>query len=495
MRTIKAKFTIGFILIFGSLLLLLNVVVGIFLRNNNDSVIQSEMESFMNHSNVFVRQTFLVNGKNNEQEAFAALAPEIVQDLCDVTGGSVAAYDNDGMLIQASSTAAFEGADYEDMKNALSDKLSFTIVQEGNKVRAYFAFPVMVAGEKVGILRFCKPYQDLYAQSTRTGNFILFASLIVFTVAFIFTYILSASISRPIVTLTRATNQVARGRRVTLRKVQRNDEIGRLIQNYNTMVRRIEQQIRIIEHDRDALQTLNAHRKDFYDQLTHELKTPLTTVLGYAEIIQQNGFTDKQFFDMGMQYIIDESNRLNGMVRSLLEFSKGISQVQEPHVPIDLSAIAQQTVSEMQLKAKRYLCECITQIEPDCYMLGAADEIKRVLLNLIDNAIKYGDRGGVIQVQVYRTKRRVCFSVANQGPPLTQEQLHKLFIPFYQTEQKPSQEVGSAGLGLAIVKNIVDEHNGQVRMESEDGITVAHVWFEALEQGKGGPYDDEQARA
>ena len=204
--------TIGFILIFGSLLLLLNVVVGIFLRNNNDSV-DSERNGVVYEPQQCVRPAD-VSGQRKEQRAGRRL-PRSRRDRtgsCDVTGEGAATTIFDGVLIQASSTAAFEGADYEGYENALSDKLSFTIVQEGNKVQAYFAFPVMVAGKRWAFCAFCKPYQDLYAQSTRTGNFILFASLIVFTVAFIFAYILSASISRPIVTLTRATNQVARGR-------------------------------------------------------------------------------------------------------------------------------------------------------------------------------------------------------------------------------------------------------------------------------------------
>ena len=484
MRTIRARFVSGFALIFTVMLLVLNIIVSIFLQNNNDDTIEKELSSFRGHSTVYVRQAFLVNSKNNDAASFQSLSEEIALELCTTVGGDVAAYDVKGQLLNASNADRFSGTDYDDLRNAQEDVLSFTILSQKDTLDVFFSFPVVVAGEKVGILRVRKSYLDLYAQADGIKNLLLLVSVSMFFVAFVFLTLLSNNISRPILSLARATNRVASGRRVLLKQSNRKDEIGMLIDNYNVMVKRIERQIRIIERDRDELEKLNAHRKDFYDQLTHELKTPLTTIMGYAEVIEQNGFTDKAFFDMGMEYIIGESKRMEDMVKNLLEYSKGISHIADKPAPVCLSELCMRTTEEMQIKAGRYSCECVAEVEDDLFVFGIETALKRLLLNLIDNAIKYGDSGEWIFVKLAKDRDRVRLTVENKGKALSQEELHKLFIPFYQANPNEITEVGSAGLGLAIVKSIVDEHHGQVSIDSRKGWTVVTVWLDVIEGGE-----------
>ncbi len=484
MRTIRARFVSGFALIFSVMLLVLNVIVGIFLQNNNDDTIEKELSSFRSHSSVYVRQAFLINGKNNDADSFRSLSEEIALDLRAAVGADVAAYDVNGKLLSASNADRFTSTDYEDLQNAQKDILSFTILAQKDTLDVFFSFPVVVASEKVGILRVRKSYLDLYAQADGIRNLILIVSVCMFFVAFVFLTLLSNNISRPILSLARATNRVASGRRVLLKQSNRKDEIGMLIDNYNVMVKRIERQIRIIERDRDELEKLNSHRKDFYDQLTHELKTPLTTIMGYAEVIQQNGFTDKAFFEMGMEYIISESKRMDDMVKNLLEYSKGISHIADKPAPVCLSELCMRTTEEMQIKAGRYSCECVAEVEDDLYVFGIETSLKRLLLNLIDNAIKYGDSGEWIFIRMVQERGRARLTVENKGKTLSQEELHKLFIPFYQSNPNEITEVGSAGLGLAIVKSIVDEHHGQVSIDSKKGLTVVTVWLDLIKGGE-----------
>ena len=482
MHTIRARFITGFAIIFCSMLLILNIVVSVFLQNNNDNTIEKELSSFRNHSNVYVRQAFLVNDLNNDPTSFLSLSDEITGELCAVAGGDVAAYDINGQLLNASNGERFSNADYDDLQNAEKDVLSFTILSQKDTRDVFFSFPVVVAGEKVGILRVRKAYLDLYEQADGIKNLILIVSVTMFFAAFVFLTLLSNNISRPILSLARATNRVANGRRVVLKHSNRKDEIGTLIDNYNVMVKRIERQIRIIERDRDELEKLNAHRKDFYDQLTHELKTPLTTIMGYAEVIAQNGFSDKAFFDMGMEYIVGESKRMEDMVRNLLEYSKGISHVSDKPERVNLSELCIRTTEEMQIKAGRYSCECIADVEDDLYVFGIETALKRMLLNLIDNAIKYGNSGEWIFVRLSRERGRAKLTVENKGKTLSQEELHKLFIPFYQSNANEITEAGSAGLGLAIVRSIVDGHHGQVSIDSKKGLTVVTVWLDLIRE-------------
>jgi signal transduction histidine kinase len=488
MHTIRAKFATGFALIICGMLLLLNLVMGIYLRSSNDNAIAKELSSFRGHGNVYVRQAILVNDLTNDEASFEILAEEIVFELGEVMGAAVAAYSVDGRLLSASDRGRFLGADYRDLENARGNSLSFTVVREGEGMDAYFAFPVVVADERIGILRVCKSYVDLKQRTDDMRTLMFSVSAVMFVGGYIFLTVFSNSISKPILALARATSRVPSTQRVLLRPSGRSDEIGWLIDNYNAMVRRIERQIRIIEHDRDALSRLNAHRKDFYDQLTHELKTPLTTIMGYAEVIARNGFHDEAFFNMGMQYIIEQSRQLDEMVRSLLEYSKGISRVSEKPARVDLSALCVRTAEEMQIKAGRYSCECVADVEAGVFVDGVEAALKRLLLNLIDNAIKYGKRGELIHVRLAREGARAALRVENRGETLDQEQIRKVFTPFYQTNPSEITEAGSAGLGLYIVKNIVDEHRGRVSIQSSDGVTVVTVYLDLA--GEGGAADE-----
>jgi signal transduction histidine kinase len=483
MRTIRAQFATGFALIMCSMLLLLNIVMSIFLRNNNDNVIAKELSSFRNHSNLYVRQAFLVNDLKSNAASFEKLSEGIAQALCVVTGGDVAVYNMDGQLINASDKERFFDTNYKDLENAKANILSFTIVSAGKEMDAFFSFPVVMGSERVGILRVRKSYLDLNRQTNDIRVLVLIASIVMFFSGYAFLTLLSNRISKPILALARATNQVARGQRVMLSPSTRRDEIGGLIDTYNAMIRRIERQIRIIERDRDDLERLNSHRKDFYDQLTHELKTPLTTIMGYSEVLRRNGFTDKAFFDMGIDYIIEESKRLEDMVQNLLEYSKGVSRVSEKPARVNLSEICVRTAEEMQIKAGRYSSECIALVEPDIHVIGVAEALKRMVLNLIDNAIKYGDRGELIHVRLSHADGKACLSVANRGRTLSEEEIRKLFIPFYQSNPSQVTEAGSAGLGLYIVRNIVDEHHGDVSITSRDGLTTVRVCLD-LDEGR-----------
>ncbi|MHB1315384.1 MAG: sensor histidine kinase [Christensenellales bacterium] len=473
-HSIRTKFMVGLTLVVAVLMILLNYFVGSFLESNNEAVIESELNTLMANSNVFVRQSFLINNYNNEKENFNKLASDIVAQLKEITQSEVAAYTSWGRYLSSTSRASFSEAEFGDIQNAVLNKTSYSITKDDQAVKVYFSYPVVIADEEVGILRFYQDYTTVFSLSDEVMQFISYATIAVFSAAFVFIYLLSTNISRPLSKLSRATAQVSQGNMVVMAETPRSDEIGSVIRNFNHMVRTIEKQINIIKRDRDALQNINQYRKDFYDHVTHELKTPLTTILGYAEILQENGFTDHEFFQKGMQYIIGESKRLNDMVIDLLEFSKVSSENEEPMVYIDLSMLVGSTIEEMSLKAKRYDNRIVTEIPPGIYAWCMEKKMKQVYINLLDNAIKYGERGTDVFVRLSADKKNVHLIVQNKGE-ISMDQIEKIFIPFYRIDKNKEYEKGSSGLGLSIVKRIVDDHRGEVHIYSDDGLTTATV--------------------
>ena len=246
------------------------------------------------------------------------------------------------------------------------------------------------------------------------------------------------------------------------------DEIGELAKSFKSMVDTIKEQIVTIKKDRDALKELEMSRKIFFDNVTHELKTPITTILGYSQIIEENGFTDEEFFKKGISHVIQESERLNRMVVELLNLSKNTyKDFSYEFTPMDLSNILSVTCEEMIIKAKRYNMVIESKIEYGINIKGDKDKLKQVFINIIDNSIKYGYVNSTIKVRCYIKNNNAIIEVEDKGDGIDSKNIENIFQPFFRVNKKSSREKGGNGLGLAIVKAIVEKHDGKISVESK----------------------------
>lgn len=146
---------------------------------------------------------------------------------------------------------------------------------------------------------------------------------------------------------------------------------------------------------------------------------------------------------------------------------------------LNLSEILRNVAEMMQIKARRYeSCLALEGVEDTYLTEGREDKIRQVLINVIDNAIKYGKPKEEILLQIYRQKGFIMISVSNKGQGIKKEDLDNIFEPFYRVDKEKGKELGSSGLGLAISKKIMEEHAGSIRAESEPGVeTVFTVSF------------------
>ncbi len=241
--------------------------------------------------------------------------------------------------------------------------------------------------------------------------------------------------------------------------VKRKDEVGNLVSYYNSMAREIRSQIETIRTERDAVRRSYEYSKSFYDNLTHELKTPITIILGYAEMMKETDFGDSEFVRKGTDEIISESRRLHGMVTELLEQKAGASSVKER---TDVSKIASDVASAMDLKAKRYGSRIVCDSEAVC-VYAYPERIREVIVNLVDNAVKYGRAGADILVHAGRNGEHAEISVRNLKDAANPfDGSGKYFLPFHGSREQGRSETGSVGLGLSIVKKIVEENGGNI---------------------------------
>ncbi len=222
-------------------------------------------------------------------------------------------------------------------------------------------------------------------------------------------------------------------------------------------------------HDLTEIRRLETLRKEFVGNVSHELKTPLTAIRGFAETLQQPDLSheDRERFT---GVILRHSGRLSELIDDLLELSRiegGRQSIASSEV--DLRELVRAQVHDLKPRLDAAELECQLEIDPDVLAFADRRAVERVLLNLIDNAIKYSEPGGRIRIGVRPEGDMLHVSVEDQGMGIPADDLTRIFERFYRVDKARTRDLGGTGLGLSIVKHLVQGMNGQVDVESQEG--------------------------
>lgn len=435
---------------------------------NVSQLIHKDMIEARKTLDTYVIQYFLLNNMVLDKMTLDAEADHLAKGLSAQMDGDIAIYDSHGN--PRSVSLPFAQASGDDLAKALKGETAYTVTHGENKVTAALSYPIESNSQMLGIMRYSKDYTELYQSNRRFTSILNLFAIGIFVFILLTSFVIARQITKPIRILSRSTEQISTGDFNLAIQIGSRDEMGELADRFGRMARRIEGQIEIIKKDRDALKEAQAQSKAFFDNVTHELKTPLTSILGYAQVLKDNGFHDKDFFDKGISYIINESHRLHRMVIDILELSKASSHEFAHHVEtVDLSTLIRDTCDEMRMRGKRFKIEISCDVADDLFLQGDKDKCKEVLINLLDNAMKYGKVNATIQVEAFKREDAIFLKVKDQGDGIPEEHIARVFEPFYTVFQRKVREKGSAGLGLAIVKSIVESHGGRIWINSKLG--------------------------
>jgi two-component system phosphate regulon sensor histidine kinase PhoR len=224
----------------------------------------------------------------------------------------------------------------------------------------------------------------------------------------------------------------------------------------------------VVVRDTTGLTRLADMRRDFVANVSHELKTPLAAIRGYAETLRDGALEEPATAQRFTERILWQCRRLQALLDDLLTLSRleGASPEREP---VDLHAVVRRTVEPLAAAARDRQVRIEIEETPVPPLPGDADGLERMLSNLIDNAIKYNRPGGRITVRLGRAGADAVLEVSDTGIGIPQESLPRLFERFYRVDKGRSREEGGTGLGLAIVKHVAQAHGGQVDVESRIG--------------------------
>lgn len=228
----------------------------------------------------------------------------------------------------------------------------------------------------------------------------------------------------------------------------------------------------VVLHDVTRILKLESLRKDFVANVSHELKTPLTSIKGFVEMLFDSDMSDPDSAKEFLKIILRQTDRLNEIIEDLLALSKIERDAENDRVNFESTPLKSVLARAIDLCASRWTSRnpaISLECEADLTLNINPRLFEQAVTNLIDNALKYGADGQAIIVRAFRKAREVVVQVIDQGAGIAEEHLPRLFERFYRIDKARSRDVGGSGLGLAIVKHIVQAHGGFVTVRSEVG--------------------------
>lgn len=208
-------------------------------------------------------------------------------------------------------------------------------------------------------------------------------------------------------------------------------------------------------------------QKQFIADASHELKTPLTIIRANADALLTNQEEPVKKQRKWLDYMQQEITRMEKLVNDLLVLAKTENtSIRTCYVPFHLSEVVNDVILSMEVIIFEKGFHLTHTIENNIMVKGDAEQIKQVVCILLDNAIKYTDQNGIIEISLKKAKGRVVFSIKNSGRGISQEELPKVFDRFYRTDPSRTKESGGYGLGLTVARSIIQQHGGEIVAQS-----------------------------
>lgn len=335
-----------------------------------------------------------------------------------------------------------------------------------------------------GILLISLPLAAVAESAAYAGRFMAFSGLLAMAAGCVWAYFFARRFTAPLEELSMAAQSMARLDFSRKCRISGNDELGKLGESINNLSARLDEAVgelneknRQLAADVEKERSLDRLRKNFISSVSHELKTPISLILGYAEGLRENVARDAEGRNYYSSVIIDEAARMDKLVTDLLDLSQvesGFFRMQRQD--FDLALL----VDDILLKYRNIFADKkITPIvdkKPSVLANGDVLRIEQVLINLLNNAIDHTEKDYLIRLTVAEAGDKLRVSVYNSGRQIPPDSLDNLWLSFYKVDQARTRGVGGYGLGLSIVRAIQELHGNAYGVENTEGGVV--FWFE-----------------
>ena len=402
----------------------------------------------------------LINASANNLDTFAKSIASHTTDF------RVTIVDSSGKVLADSDVREIATLDNhlnrEEIQGALSGK-KITTIRKSSVSKddvMYYAVPIKIDGE-VFAFRVSMPVGTSVYFTTDVGLKMIFSICLIFFVLLLFSLLISFYIIKGIKKLTKAAFEYKKGNFNYKGNVSSPKELAQLCRSMENMA--------------TELARLEQVRKDFVSNVSHELKTPITSITGFTETLLDGAIDDKQNSIHFLEIIKSQSKRLSAIIEDLLSLSRLEKDSKKPEMIkeniLDLSILIFNGFKD-SANEKNIQMEVQNNFDSVFCMLNAG-LYEEALGNIIDNAIKYCPQNSKInlgfKIQNEKNNQTIQIIVEDNGNGILEEHLNRIFERFYRVDKSHSKETGGTGLGLSIVKHAVQYHNGKVTLESEPG--------------------------
>lgn len=366
-------------------------------------------------------------------------------------------------------------------------------LQTGDKVVAVSQDPSLQTGlinvvsklNNGDYLLLSTPLVSIQESAAIANRFFLFTGILTILIGCLVIYIFARRFTRPILELNSIAQKMS-GLDFSSKYVSSSqDELGELGDSINSLSDQLDKSIselqaanRKLQEDIEHERRIDEMRKQFISNVSHELKTPIALIQGYAEGLKLNVVEDEDNKNFYCDVITDEAAKMNKMVRQLLD----LSQIEAGYFPLerevfDISSLIQEVLAKYDLIFKEEQIVLTADRAENLLVDADRSRIEQILINFLNNAIDHVDYRKQIQIRVEPIEdEKVRISVANTGAPIPEESLSKIFVSFYKVDQARTRAYGGTGLGLSIVRAIMELH--QNRYGAENTVDGVEFWFE-----------------
>lgn len=310
---------------------------------------------------------------------------------------------------------------------------------------------------RVLYLETMKDISDVFTERAMGFSLYRKVTLVMLVTGTFIMHLIASLLTKPIRLLTRATRRMAGGDYAYRARQVSNDELGQLTCDFNHMANALEENIKKLEEENEA-------KEEFMGAFAHELKTPLTAIIGYADMLRTHKLDEEKSF-LSANYIYTEGKRLEAMSFRLLDIivaKKEQAELGEVHTAEIFEYLREMFAEENRGMRFAFLYD-------DAIVWAEMNLIKTVLVNLIDNACKASEEGSTITVRGTRLDEGYRFEVEDEGIGIPPEEQRKITKAFYMVDKSRSRSKNGAGLGLALCEEILKIHNSELMIQSEQG--------------------------
>ena len=324
---------------------------------------------------------------------------------------------------------------------------------EKERSRNIIGIPIIYHGSTSGGMFFSYP-PGIMKNTVQEFSHIIFISLIIaIAFALILIYFASRSVSKPLKEINDAVLEIASGKFDKRVDVSATDEVAQLASSFNYMA--------------DSLEHLEDMRAGFVSDISHELRTPMTSISGFVSGIL-DGTIPKEKQNEYLELVLEETNRLVRLTNDMFEMTKMSSHGYKLSIKrFDFAETIRIVIIAAEKKIEAKNLDINVDFEQEnIFVLAEPDSIKRVIINLLDNAIKYSFPNTQIEIKVFSQNAHIVFEISNIGTGIEDADLPYIFDRFYKSDKSRNREKSGAGLGLYFVKNILTLHSQQITARS-----------------------------